>query len=105
MWNANHTQMLLTKAILKSLPALRSTKGDAIVQVKFYINSWTWFGTEYDPETGEMFGKVYSNACPDGELGYWNMNDLAQLHIPHAVERDYHFKPCPLSECKNPCAS
>ena len=104
MWNANHTQMLLTKEVLKSLPPLyaQEEKGlEAVVYVKFFLESWTWFGTEYDPETKQMFGFTVSSLCPEGELGYWDMNELATIkgRYGNAVERDAWFKPRTLAEC------
>ena len=44
---------LLTKEIIKKLPAMRETEGqgeEAIAQVKFFTpdSNWTWYGVEYD---------------------------------------------------------
>ena len=92
--------LMMTKKILGQIPKLLAQDGkgeDAIAYVKFFIGSFTWYGTEY--ESNEFFGKVYSHLCPDGELGYFRMEDLLFVN----VERDLNFKPTKLSECKNPC--
>ena len=107
--NSNRTMQLLNKTCLKGVPPLygQDGKGDqAIAYVKFFANSFTWFLTELDQETGEAFGKTYSSHCPEGELGYFSVLELAALRVPPfgtGVERDRHFKPTPLAECRNPC--
>lgn len=74
--------------------------GEPFARVKLFnpSGSWTWYLTEYDPETGECFGLV------DGfeeELGYFNLNEIAairgQFGLP--VERDLHWRPRPLADC------
>ena len=95
--NEVDSMKLLTKANLKSLPALGTTDGqgsDAVVQVKFFTpwDSWTWYATEYDPETRTFFGLV------DGfekELGYFSLDELAEVKGPWGlkIERDMHFRP------------
>lgn len=95
---------LLTKDNLKQLPPLYSQDGkgmEAIAQVKFFTpdGNWTWYATEYDPETRTFFGLV------DGlekELGYFTLNDIetirGKLGLP--VERDRWFTPTPLKDLK-----
>ncbi len=100
---------LLNKTCLKGVPKLyeQDGKGDeAIVHLKFYIDSWTWYLTELDQETGQAFGKVFSSMCPDGELGYFSLPELSNLRgsVGHGVERDRYWEPKPLSEVQNPCS-
>lgn len=95
---------LLTKAIENKLPALyaQDEKGDdAVAYVKFFTPdaNWTWYATEYDPETKTFFGLV------DGfekELGYFTLDELEQvrggLNLP--VERDLYFTPTTIGELK-----
>lgn len=93
---------LLTKTILKKLPKLgaQDKKGmDAIVHVKFFTPdaNWTWYATEYDPNTETFFGLV------DGfekELGYFTLADLQDVrgNLGLPVERDLYFSPRKLSE-------
>jgi len=94
--NKNRTQNLLTKTVAKSIPKLGTySNKPAIAHVKFFLNDFTWFCCEFDPETGRMYGYVYSSACPDGEYGYFDINELASVcgRIGNAVERDKWFRP------------
>ena len=103
--NSNGTMQLLNKTCLKGVPKLYEQDGlgeDAIVHLKFFIDSFTWYITEIDPETGQAFGKTFSSHCPEGELGYVSVVELSQLRgsIGHAVERDRYFSKKPLKDCK-----
>lgn len=94
--------MLITKDIANKLPALGKNEAqglDAIAQVKLFTpdSNWTWYATEYDPESGLMFGLV------DGfeqELGYFNINEVAAIRggLGLPVERDRYFTPTPLKD-------
>lgn len=107
MLKNGYKQRMLTKAIADKIPAIgaQAESKDPIAYVKYFVAGWTWFVTELDPETGEMFGKVYSPMCPDGELGYIDLNELATTKVcgMFSIERDQYFEPKPLSECKDPC--
>ena len=93
---------LLTKETLKNLPALGSTDGQgdqAVVQVKFFTpwDRWTWYATEYDPETRTFFGLV------DGfekEYGYFSLDELEAVKGPFGlkIERDRGFQGVTLHE-------
>jgi len=91
---------LLTKEILKRLPALYSQENnpDPIVQVKFFdpCGSWTWYATEFDGKD-IFFGMV------DGfekELGNFSLSELQSFkgRLGLGIERDLYFTPKPLSE-------
>jgi len=91
---------LLTKEILKRLPALYSQENnpDPIVQVKFFdpCGSWTWYATEFDGKD-IFFGMV------DGfekELGNFSLSELQAYkgRFGLGIERDLYFTPKPLSE-------
>lgn len=93
---------LMTKAIENVIPALYEQDGlgdDAIVHAKFFTpdGSWTWYATEYDPETRMFFGLVDGF---DKELGYFSLDELesgrGSLGLP--IERDAWFKPTKLCE-------
>jgi hypothetical protein len=99
-------QKFLTKAIEKKIPALYAQDGkgdDAIVHVKFFTPwaGWTWYATEYDPETDTFFGWVDGNNG-EAELGYFSGAELKALKGPFGlyVERDIHFTPKTLAEVK-----
>ncbi len=94
---------LLTKAILKSLPALGSTDGlgdNAVAKVKFFhpMSNWTWYATEFSPEDGLFFGLVDGHEM---ELGYFSLEELESVKIRGlGIERDLHFKPTMLGDLK-----
>jgi len=108
--NSNRTMNLMTKTVAKTLPAIGATDGqgeNAIARVKFFMGSFTWFATEMDPETGEMYGKVFSGHWPEGEFGYFSLMELATKKgcFGEGVERDRYFKPTALKNCHNPLDS
>lgn len=94
---------LLTKEIRERLPKLYSQEKlgeDAVAQVKFFSpwSNWTWYATEFDGED-TFFGLVYGF---ERELGYFSLSELegATVHGMKAVERDMHWDPRPLRDCK-----
>lgn len=95
---------LLTKEIARKLPALYSQDGkgeEAIAQVKFFdpCGSWTWYATEFDPKSRIFFGIVSGF---EREFGNFSLDELESLRRPNGlgIERDLHWTPRPLSECK-----
>jgi hypothetical protein len=92
--------------VLKSsrIPRIGTTDGQgyaAIAHIKLFTptSNWTWYLTEYDPDTNTAFGLV------DGfeeELGYVDLTELRECPGPYGlyVERDLHWEPRPLSECR-----
>jgi hypothetical protein len=96
------TMELLPKGVQDTLPPLYSQEGkgmDAIAQVKFFTptSSWTWWATEYDPETRTFFGLVEGF---ERELGYFSLDELQEAKGPFGlgVERDLYWDPKPLKE-------
>ena len=94
---------LLTKKIEKSLPALYSQDGkgeEALAVVKFFhpMSNWTWYATEYDPETRIFFGLVVGH---ERELGNFSLDELESVKVRGlGIERDLNWSPRPLKECK-----
>lgn len=91
---------LLTKEIIKKLPAMRETEGqgkEAIAQVKFFTpdSNWTWYGVEYDEEQRLFYGLVEGF---EKELGYFSLDELEEIKGPMGlkIERDRSFSPTPL---------
>jgi hypothetical protein len=92
--------MMLRKEDLKNLPPLyaQDGKGDAAtVWVKFFCpwNQWTWFATEFCPETRTFFGLVVGQ---ETELGYFSLDELESVRGRWGlkIERDRHFEPVTL---------
>jgi hypothetical protein len=95
---------LLTKALLKKLPAYGSQDGkgdDAIAYVKFFdpCGSWTWYGMEFDPENREFFGLVYGFEM---EYGPFSLDELESVknRMGLEIERDRSFKPTKIGDVK-----
>ena len=97
---------LLTKAIEKSMPALRSTDGTPKekikVRIKFFsiVNDWKWYATEYDPEEQLFYGLVKGF---EKEWGYFSLAELQSARHPifkgcPAIERDAYFSPISVAE-------
>lgn len=92
--------ILLTKAILKQLPPLYATEGqaDPLAIVRFFYPdfSWTWYGIEFDGK--DIFYGYVDSDFP--ELGYFSLAELKANRgkLGCTIERDRHFTPCKLSE-------
>ena len=74
----------------------------AAVLAKFFCpwNQWTWYATEYDPETRTFFGLVNGY---EPELGYFSLDELEEVTGPMGlkIERDRHWKQKTLAEVKD----
>ena len=86
---------LLTKELEKKLPKLYSTDGQgdkAKVIVKFFHprSNWTWYATEYDPNTTTFFGYVKG---VEDELGCFTLNELSDFKDIWGlgIERDMYW--------------
>ena len=62
-------------------------------------SNWTWWVLEYDPDERLAFGLVKGM---ESELGYISLDELLAARGPLGlrVERDLHFRPKPLSQCR-----
>lgn len=94
---------LLTQEKRKKLPALYSQDGTgagATAFVKFFTpdSNWTWYASEFDGED-LFFGLVTGQ---EDEMGYFSLSELESATGPMGlkVERDRHWTPRPLRECK-----
>ena len=83
------------------LPQLGTSAPDPIARVKLFNpgGAGSWYIAEYDPETSTGYGA----ACiHEFELGYISLQELVEFRgrfgLP--LERDLHWEPRPLSECK-----
>ena len=106
-------QKLLTKKDLAALPPLYSQENnrEPVAQVKFFTaGRWTWYATEYDPESGTFFGYVVSGLGSDcDEWGNFTLGEFEEhnkrsgtiaslLKGIFPIERDQYFTPTPVSE-------
>lgn len=97
---------LLTKEILKKLPALYSTEetptADKLVICKFFfpIGRYTFYAVEYSPEEKLFFGFCVSSFGPDcDEWGYTSLEEMESLKVRGlGIERDLYFKPTRFGE-------
>ncbi len=91
---------LLTKKLEKKL--LENWEKDkGIAYVKWFnpCGGETWYVAEMNEE-----GICYGLACVhEKEFGYFAKSELEELTLPFGlgIERDIHFDPTPLEECKN----
>lgn len=94
---------------MRQIPALYAQDGkgeEAIAYAKYFAGGWTWYATEMDPDEFLCFGKTYSPMEPDGELGYFSLEEIAPVRVGFGfVERDTSFKPTALKNCHNPCVA
>lgn len=97
---------LITKTIAAKIPALYAQDGkgmDAICHLKLFV-PWggeTYYITELNPATGEAFGLAVTPICPEGEFGYFNLNEMQTVRGPLGlgIERDLHFTRKTLRDC------
>jgi hypothetical protein len=97
-------QILLPAEEAAKLPKLYSQEKvkDPTCHVKFFCpySSWTWYATEYDPEDKLFFGLCVGH---EAELGYFSLEEMEETNeksrLP-LIERDEHWTPKPLSECR-----
>jgi len=90
---------LLTQDIIRKFPPIGATDGknpkDVEIIAKFFTPDAqaSWYATEYDPRTGEMFGWA-DMGMGMGELGYFDFNEIKRLRgkMGLPVERDLYFK-------------
>ena len=94
---------LLTKELEKKLiqEAKKENKDlyQAVAHVKFFdpTGSWTWYASEYDPDTKMFYGLVDGH---EKEFGYFSFDELLQLRLPMGlkIEGDLYFESTLLSE-------
>ncbi len=98
---------LMTKEVGEKIPALYANENvqdcdDVLAIAKLFspYGNWTWYVTEWDPETGTCFGLVQGFEV---ELGYFDLTELAKATVfggVPAVERDLYWEPKTLGEIR-----
>ena len=112
VWEDKHSRYrrhkLMTKDLGAKIPPLYANEhaedpDGVIVHAKLfcpYNRIWTWYITEWDPETGTCFGLVSGY---ETELGYFDLTELSEVavmgRVP-AVERDRYWEPKTLGEVR-----
>ena len=98
---------LMTKELGERIPALYANEkvedyDDVLAPVKLFspYSNWTWYVTEWDPNTGTCFGLVEGL---ESEIGYFDLTELAEATalggVP-AVERDLYWEPRTIGEIR-----
>jgi len=101
--NTDESGRLVPPWAAAALPHLGSTEpSDALAVVKLFdpCSRWTWYLTEYDPETRLAYGLVLSGLHEAfDELGYISIAELelSRNALGLAVERDSEWSPVPIS--------
>lgn len=88
---------LMTKELLAQFAKVQ---GEGTVALAKFFNptgNWTWYASEFDPETGIFFGLVSGFEV---EYGSFSLNELQSFRGPFGlgIERDLYFTPRPLRE-------
>ncbi len=86
-------QELMNEEILENVPKLGETEeisaADKTVHAAYIIpfrSNWTWYLTEYDPETEDAYGLV---AGLEPEWGYFNLKELREIGAERLVLEDF----------------
>ena len=96
---------LLPAFVTKRLPSLdaildRRTR-ELTAQVKFFYPDfgWTWYAVAWDGD--DLFWGLVDGF--EKELGYFRLSELMTNRgkLGCAIERDFYFKPAPVSEFMN----
>ena len=91
-YSKENPKELMNDEILENVPSLGKTEevsaGDKTVHAAYIIpfrSNWTWYLTEYDPETEDAFGLV---AGIEPEWGYFNLKELREVGAERLILED-----------------
>lgn len=90
-------QKLMTAELEKKFAEIGTQDGDDPKQFKIVAkyfcpwNQWTWYATEYDPESKIFYGFVRG---AEEEWGSFSLEELDGISCPFGmfIERDLHFE-------------
>ena len=92
-YSKEHPEELVTDEMLERVPKLYEQNGvevaDKMVHAAYIVpfkSDWTWYMTEYDPDTKEAFGLV-AGIVP--EWGYFNLNELEEVGAERLILEDF----------------
>lgn len=74
---------------------------EAVAVAKLFLpqGAWTWYITEANLETGELYG-ICVNGEGDAEYGYFSLQELTTIRtrLGLGIERDTAFEPTQLKD-------
>ena len=92
-YGKTHPEDLMPEEIAAHVPGLNETEDmdleDRVVHAAYIIpfkSDWTWYMTEYDPDTGDAFGLV---AGLEAEWGIFNIEELEELGAQRLISVDF----------------
>lgn len=85
--------ILMTEEMLETVPKLYEQDNvplaDKEVHAAYFIpfrSNWTWYMTEFDPETRDAYGLVLGI---EAEWGYFNLDELEELQAQRLILEDF----------------
>lgn len=92
-YSKNKPSILMTEEMLERVPKIYEQDGvplaDKEVHAAYFIpfrSNWTWYMTEFDPETRDAYGLVLGY---EPEWGYFNLDELEELQAQRLILEDF----------------
>jgi len=92
-YSKENPRELMNEEMIENVPDLGDTESislaDKVVHAAYIIpfrSNWTWYLTEYDPETEDAFGLV---AGFEAEWGYFNIKELREMGAERLILEDF----------------
>lgn len=92
-YSKNEPSILMTEEMLERVPKIYEQDGVALadkeVHAAYFIpfrSNWTWYMTEFDPETRDAYGLVLGY---EPEWGYFNLDELEELQAQRLILEDF----------------
>ena len=92
-YSKNKPSTLMTEEMLERVPKIYEQDGvplaDKEVHAAYFIpfrSNWTWYMTEFDPETRDAYGLVLGY---EPEWGYFNLDELEELQAQRLILEDF----------------
>lgn len=92
-YSKENPRELMNEEMIENVPNLGDTESislaDKVVHAAYIIpfrSNWTWYLTEYDPETEDAFGLV---AGFEAEWGYFNLKELREMGAERLILEDF----------------
>lgn len=92
-YSKNEPSILMTEEMLERVPKIYEQDvvplADKEVHAAYFIpfrSNWTWYMTEFDPETRDAYGLVLGY---EPEWGYFNLDELEELQAQRLILEDF----------------